>query len=122
MVARSPPLPFKPDAATPKTERSARFEASDVPAWLPLWLGMGLAGFVIGVLVAIAIFFPLASHQQYRGPLQPLPPAPQLQVAPGSDLTAYRSAKDRELEGHGGSGSIEAAMRATARQGWGPPR
>ena len=94
-----------------------RFESSDVPAWLPLWLAAGLAGFIIMVMIGITISFPLADHQQYRGPLQTLPPGPRLQVAPGDDLARYEAAKQKELQG-----SIGAAMNATAAQGWGPPR
>jgi hypothetical protein len=94
-----------------------RFEAADVPPWLPLWLGAGLAGFIVIVLVGITICFPLADHQQFRGPLQVLPPNPRLQVAPGEDLARYQAAKQKELQS-----SIDAAMNATAAQGWGPPR
>lgn len=97
-----------------------RFEARDVPRFLPLWLAAGLAGFVIAVLVGIMLGFPLADHQEFRGPLQPLPPAPRLQVAPMQDLTAYRQAKRDELRKS--QVPVDAAMRATAAQGWGPPR
>jgi len=99
---------------------AARFEATDVPSWLPLWLAVGLAGFVVAVLVGISLSYPLAVHQQYRGPLKPLPPAPRLQVTPGQDLHLYEAAKRHELE-HSPT-SIEAAMQETAEQGWGPPR
>lgn len=99
---------------------SVRFEAKDVPSWLPLWLGAGLAGFIIVVLVGIAVSFPLADHQQFRGPLQPRPPLPRLQLAPGADLRDYRKAKDREFAYS--NLSIEQAMLATAHEGWGPPR
>jgi hypothetical protein len=101
-------------------DRGVRFEASDVPALLPLWLAAGLAGFVVIVLVGITLSFPLADHQQYRGPMQALPPSPRLEVAPGQDLQSYREAKKRELLGQ--RRSIDQAMRATAAQGWGPPR
>ena len=99
---------------------AVRFEATDVPSWLPLWLAVGLAGFVVAVLVGISLSYPLAVHQQYRGPLKPLPPAPRLQVTPGQDLQHYDAAKRHELE-HSPT-SIEAAMQETAEQGWGPPR
>lgn len=103
-----------------RAPRRARFEPADVPAFLPLWLAAGLAGFVIVVLVAITIGFPLADHQQYRGPLQALPPAPRLQVTPKLDLSSYEASKRGELERR--SISIEQAMRETVRQGWGPPK
>jgi hypothetical protein len=101
-------------------EEDVRFEPADVPAFLPLWLAAGLASFVIIVLVGITIAYPLADQQQYRGPMQALPPAPRLQLTPGQDLKAYQAAKRRELQGP--NSSIEAAMQATAKQGWGPPR
>jgi len=102
---------------TPKDDPGVRFEAKDVPPWLPLWLAAGLAGFIIIVLVGITIGFPRADHQQFRGPLQTLPPDPRLQVAPGDDLARYQLAKRKELQT-----SIDAAMNATAAQGWGPPQ
>jgi hypothetical protein len=103
-----------------RKEEDVRFEPADVPALLPLWLAAGLASFVIIVLVGITIGYPLADQQQYRGPMQALPPAPRLQLTPGQDLKAYQAAKGRELQGP--NSSIEAAMQATAKQGWGPPR
>jgi hypothetical protein len=99
-------------------DRDVRFERSDVPAFLPLWLAAGLAGFVVIVLVGAWLAFPLADHQQYRGPLQPLPPAPRVQVSPGQDLKAYEAAKARELKS--APMPIDKAMEVTARQGWGP--
>jgi hypothetical protein len=103
-----------------RKEEDVRFEPADVPALLPLWLAAGLASFVIIVLVGITIGYPLTDQQQYRGPMQALPPAPRLQLTPGQDLKAYQAAKGRELQGP--NSSIEAAMQATAKQGWGPPR
>ena len=97
-----------------------RFEPSDVPAFLPLWLAAGLAGFIVIVLVGIWLAFPMANHQQYRGPLQPLPPAPRVQVSPEQDLRAYEAAKARELKSP--PIPIEQAMEATAEQGWGAPK
>jgi hypothetical protein len=95
-------------------ERPAtRFEPSDVPAFVPLWLGGILAAFVAVVLIAITLSFPLANHQEARGPLQRLPPAPRIETAPGETLARYQAAKRKELDGR-----IEPAMRATARQGW----
>lgn len=99
---------------------AVRFEPKDVPPFLPLWLAVGLAGFVIIVLVGIALAFPLADHQQYRGPLQALPPAPRLQVSPEQDLKSYQARKRKELQSS--QMPIDAAMDATAKQGWGPPR
>lgn len=101
-------------------ERSVRYEPTDVPPLVALALAAGLAGFVIAVLVGITVSFPLADRQEYRGPLQRLPPAPRLQVAAADDLTAYRATKRKELEQ--APLPIEAAMRKTAEQGWGPPR
>jgi hypothetical protein len=91
-----------------------------VPPLVALGLAAGLAGFIIAVLVGITVSFPLADRQEYRGPLQRLPPAPRLQVAAAEDLTAYRAAKRKELEQ--APLPIDAAMRKTVEQGWGPPR
>lgn len=106
---------------TRETRRErVRFEPSDVPPLLPLWLAGGLGGFVLFVLGGIAVFYPLADRQENRGPMQHLPPSPQLQAAPGSDLDRYKAQKLRELE-HSPV-PIQSAMRATAQQGWGPPK
>jgi hypothetical protein len=110
------------DSAT-EAEAAPRYEPIDVPPFLPFWLAALLAGFVGGVLLFIAIWFPLATHQQYRGPLKALPPAPTLQTAPHRDLRRYEAAKRHELTGRNGRAlPIEAAMRETAAQGWGPPK
>ena len=109
-------------AREPADQQSSkvRFEPIDVPPLLPLWLGAGLGGCVILVLLGIMLGYPLADSQQYRGPMQPLPPAPRLQVAPAEDLERYQAAKEQEL--HNGEVPVEAAIRATAQQGWGPPK
>ena len=99
---------------------AVRFEPKDVPPLLPLWLASGLAAFVIIVLLVIWLFYPLANRQEYRGPMQHLPPAPRLQVAPDEDLARYQAAKAKELKRS--PLPIDAAMRATAEQGWGPPK
>ena len=101
-------------------EAPARYEPIDVPPWIPFWLGLLLALSVIGVLVFITIAFPLADHQEYRGPLKALPPVPRLEVAPVMDRQRYDAAKLRELKGS--NVPIEQAMQETARQGWGPPK
>jgi hypothetical protein len=75
-----------------------------------------------GVLLSIQLGFPLAVHQEKRGPYRPLPPAPRLESAPASHLQRYEAAKQAELAGRGTAMPIDAAMRATAQQGWGPPK
>jgi len=97
-------------------DAASRFEPRDVPPFLPFWLGVLIAAFVVGVLLWVTVGFPLADHQQYRGPLKALAPAPRLETAPVADRQRYDAAKTKELK------SIEAAMQATARQGWGPPK
>lgn len=97
-------------------DAASRFEPRDVPALLPFWLGMLIAFFVVGVLVGVTLGFPLADHQQYRGRLKSFAPAPRLETAPVADRQRYDAAKARELK------SIDAAMQATAAQGWGPPK
>jgi hypothetical protein len=109
------------DDATP-AQSPSRYEPLDVPPLLPFWLGALLFAFVGGVLLSVTLLFPLATHQQYRGPLKALPPAPRLQSAPERDLRRYQAAKRDELKGSNGNLPIETAMRETAKQGWGPPR
>lgn len=103
-----------------RQDSKVRFEPSDVPPLLPLWLAAGLGGAVIVVLLGITLGYPLADSQEYRGPMRSLPPAPRLQVAPAEDLARYQAAKQRELQKTGIP--IETAMRRTAEQGWGPPK
>jgi hypothetical protein len=103
-------------------EQASRYEPLDVPSLLPFWLGSILAAFVGAVLLLVAFGYPLATHQETRGPLKALPPEPRLQSAPVRDLENYRAAKKDELRGSGAAVSIDVAMRQTARQGWGPPR
>jgi hypothetical protein len=109
------------DNATP-AQSPSRYEPLDVPPLLPFWLGALLFAFVGGVLLSITLLFPLATHQQYRGPLKRLPTVSRLQSAPQRDLQRYQHAKRRELNGSDGRVAIETAMRETAKQGWGPPR
>lgn len=93
-----------------------------MPPLLPFWLACLLAAFVGGVLLTVTLAYPLATHQQYRGPLKALPPAPRLELSPHHDLQRYEAAKERELRGSRTSIPIETAMRETANQGWGPPQ
>lgn len=102
------------------SDKKVRFEPGDVPPLLPLWLASGLGLCVILVLVGVALGYPLANNQPYRGPLEPLPSAPRLEVAPAAHLARYQ--KDKELELQGSKLPIEGAMRTTAQQGWGPPK
>ena len=104
------------DLSSPAALPKARYEPLDAPPLLPLWLGLLIAAFIGLVLLSVSLGFPLAVHSETRGPLRPLPPAPRLQSAPERDLQQYRAAKARELR------PIDAAMRATATQGWGPPK
>lgn len=110
-------------SGAPPPEAVTRFEPLDVPAFLPFWLGVLIAAFVGGVLLWVAVGYPLAVHQESRGPSQPLPPAPRLQSAPTGALQRYDATKRQELAGKvPGTVPIETAMRATAAQGWGPPK
>jgi hypothetical protein len=113
----------RPDTDEPTSaEAASRYEPLDVPPLLPLWLGCLLAAFVGGVLLIVSLGYPLATHQQYRGPLKALPPAPRLESSPHYDLQRYEAAKQQELRGSRTSIPIEIAMRETAKQGWGPPK
>ena len=103
-------------------QSAVRYEPKDVPPLLPFWLGLLIAAFVGAVLLSVQLGFPLAVHQESRGPLRPLPPAPRLESAPVGDLQRYQAAKRGELAGHGRGIPIDAAMQTTAKQGWGPPK
>lgn len=107
------------DEASPP-ESVVRYEPKDVPPLLPFWLACLIGGFVALVLIAITVGFPLADHQQYRGPMQALPPAPRLEVAPVEERQRYDAGKQEELRTS--AVPIAAAMQATAREGWGPPK
>jgi hypothetical protein len=89
-----------------------RYEPRDVRVRLLIWIAGGFALAIGLVLFVITIAFPIANHQQYRGPLRPLPPTPRLQLAPAQDLQRYRASKKNERD------RIEAAMRVTAAEGW----
>ena len=89
---------------------------------VPLWMALLIAASIGGVLLTIQLGFPLAVHQEKRGPAKPLPPAPQLESAPRAALQHYEAAKRAELDGRGTAMPIERAMRLTAQQGWGPPK
>jgi hypothetical protein len=112
------------EESQPKERPATRFEPRDVPAFLPFWLALLFAGFIVAVLIGITIGFPLADHQEARGPLQRLPPAPRIETAPGVDLARYQAAKQVELKRRDQSrqSAIGAAMKATAQQGWGPSK
>ena len=101
-------------------DRAVRYEPKDVPPFLPLWLACLIGGFVALVLIGITLGFPLADRQQDRGPMQALPPAPRLEIAPVAERERYDFAKQKELNTP--PLPIDAAMRTTARQGWGPPK
>ena len=112
------------EESQPRERPATRFEPRDVPPFLPFWLACLFAAFIAAVLIGITISFPLADHQEARGPLQSLPPAPQIETAPAADLARYDAAKQAELKRRSQSGetAIDAAMKATAQQGWGPSK
>lgn len=107
---------------TAPAEAAPRYEPLDVPPLLPFWLACLLAGFVLAVLIWVSIAYPLAVHQEPRGPLKPLPAAPRLETAPMADLQRYEADKAKELNGSANTVPITVAMQQTAKQGWGPPK
>ena len=112
-------MPLEQDQAS-RGESATRYEPRDVPPLLPFWLAWLIGGSVALVLIGITIGFPLADRQEYRGPMQALPPTPRLEVAPVTELQRYEAAKRKELRTS--PLPIGAAMQATAEQGWGPPK
>jgi hypothetical protein len=109
------------DSANP-----AGFERSDVPPPLLLALAIGFLLTLGVVLGCLAAAFPQTLHDQYRGPIAALPPAPRLQTAPRQDLLAYEQAERRRLGTYGWSDRaqgrvhvpVEQAMREVAAGGW----
>ena len=110
----------------PETANPTDYERSDAPPGLLVALAVGLAVTVIGVMIALAFLFPNALADCPKGPVQPLPPAPRLQIEPRGDLIAYETAKTRRLESYGWANRargrvhvpVEAAMRDVAAKGW----
>jgi len=88
------------------------FERSDAPPWLIVALAAGLAATVIGLMLVLALLFPQALVDRPKGPIDPLPPAPRLQVRPRADLARTEAAEAKGLR------TIDAAMRAVAAEGW----
>ena len=104
----------------------AGFERSDVPPPLLAALAAGFAVTVALVMIVLAAAFPRTLHDQLRGPVAALPPAPRLQTAPRRDRVAYEAAERRRLQTYGWSDRaqgrvrvpVDQAMRAVAAQGW----
>jgi hypothetical protein len=104
----------------------AGFERSDVPPPLLLALAIGFLLTVAIVLGAVAAVFPRAVHDQDKGPVAALPPAPRLQTAPRREFVAYEQAERRRLETYGWTDRaqghvhvpVDQAMREVAAAGW----
>jgi hypothetical protein len=115
---------FRGEGELPKSNSRIAYERSDVPPRLVAALGGGLALSIAIVLGAIAISFPSAIGPVPRGPLQPLPPQPQLQSDPARDLASYREIEGHRLANYGWTADghvrvpIEQAMNEVAGQGW----
>jgi hypothetical protein len=88
------------------------FERSDASPWLIVALALGLAATIVGVMIALSLGFSRSLVDRPKGPATPLPPAPQLQVAPKIDLVRTEAAEKAKLR------NIDAAMRAVAAEGW----
>ncbi|HEX4739579.1 MAG TPA: hypothetical protein VH331_18675 [Allosphingosinicella sp.] len=109
------------DSANP-----AGYERSDVPPVVLLALAVGFALTVAIVMIVLAAAYPHSLNDDFKGPTQPLPPAPRLQTTPRSDLVAYQAAERRRLETYGWTDRaqgrvhepVSQAMRQVAAQGW----
>lgn len=88
------------------------YERSDVPPLLVVTLAGGLALTVAALLVALRLAYPAVAAPGPRGPVAALPPKPELVVAPGRELAAYRAGQTQKLAG------IDDAMNRVAAQGW----
>jgi hypothetical protein len=99
---------------------SPRYEVADVSPLLLFVLACLMAVCIAGVLLAVRIGYPSSVRTEERGTVAPFPPQPRLETAPRAHLVRYRAAKQRELEASGKNREpIDAAMRDTAKQGWG---
>jgi hypothetical protein len=108
----------------PKSPSTVRYERSDAPPRLVAALAAGLAVSIGIVIGGIAIAFPSAIGPVPRGPMQPLPPQPQLEADPARDLTAYQALEGHRLANYGWTSDghvrvpIDQAMNEVAAQGW----
>lgn len=101
------------------------YETRDAPPRLPLYLGAGIGGTVLVVLMLIRLFYPSSARDLPKPDLEHWPPPPALQIAPYADLARLRAAETQRLESYGwvdrGRGivhvPIEDAMRRVAQQG-----
>jgi hypothetical protein len=104
----------------------AGYERSDVPPLLLLALAAGFALTVAIVMSVLAAAYPHSLNDDFKGPVQALPSAPRLQIAPRRDLVAYDAAERRRLQTYGWSDRaqgrvrvpVDQAMRQVAAQGW----
>src|SRR5579875_620634 len=104
----------------------AGYERSDVPPSLLLALALGFALTVAIVMAVLGVAYPRSLNGVFKGPIQALPPAPRLQIAPRRDLVAYDTAERRQLETYGWSDRaqgrvrvpVDQAMRQVAAEGW----
>ena len=109
------------DSANP-----AGFEGSDAPPPLLIALAAGFALTVAAVMTCLTFAFPSALHDQEKGPLGALPPAPRLETAPRRDRIAYEQAQRKRLGGYGWSDRangrvqvpVDQAMNEVATEGW----
>ncbi len=99
-------------------------ETSDVPPALLAGLAGGLALAIAIVIGGVAIGFPSVLSPAPRGPLQALPPAPQLQSDPRGDLERYDQLQMHRLANYGWTPDghvrvpIDQAMDEVAANGW----
>ncbi len=102
----------------------SEYERSDVPPRLLAVLAGGLALTVVLLLVGLSIAFPQSLSGNARGPLQPLPPAPQLEPDPYGHLTRYTADEKRALADYGWTSDghvrvpVDQAMSRVAADGW----
>ena len=101
-------------------------ERSDVPPLLLLALAFGFALTVAMIMAVLAAAYPNSLNDDFKGPIQALPPAPRLQLAPRRELVGYDAAQRRRLATYGWSDRaqgrvrvpVERAMRQVAAEGW----
>lgn len=104
----------------------ADYERSDVPPFVILGLAAGFALTVAIVMAILAAVYPRSLNDDFKGPVQALPPAPRLQTAPRRDLVAYDAAEGRRLQTYGWTDRAQGrvrvpvaqAMRQVAAEGW----
>lgn len=112
--------------ARPRRDPTTRYEARDVPGWVPVLVAAMTALTITCVLGILVWVYPTALRDRVFIPARPAP-APLLQTSPRFDMGVYRANVDAYLHSYGwvdrGAGlvhiPIDRAIADLVRQGRG---